>query len=205
MNSSKNESRQTTQILSTINIINLFGWSLVLLTEIASLLLMRLDQEFSFKMLQACLLFLRIIQSFGILDILVGVINSGGVTLSSVMQISSRLIITWFYMNVSAEEINKFQFLVIFCWSLADSTRSLYYLVKDSSVTGWLGYNLFIILYPFGLFGEIFVIETYKTNVYVTYFLQTSYIIGFFYLYTYMLKNRRNYYKRKENKSDKTD
>ena len=56
-------------------------------------------------------------------------------------------------------------FLMVLMWSFADTNRYLYYIFKNET-SAMLRYNLFIILYPIGVVGEMFVINDYiKRNV----------------------------------------
>jgi hypothetical protein len=93
--------------------------------------------------------------------------------------------------------------VVAITWSLADINRYLYYLFKDNPLTGMLRYNSFILLYPFGVFGEIMVINDFiKRHAEVLLDWQINAIrvsqglivLGMVFLYVYMLKMRKRYY-----------
>jgi very-long-chain (3R)-3-hydroxyacyl-CoA dehydratase len=45
-------------------------------------------------------------------------------------------------------------------WSIADIVRNVYYINK-SDTAAFLRYNLFIVLYPIGVYGEMRVINDY--------------------------------------------
>lgn len=46
-------------------------------------------------------------------------------------------------------------------WSLAEIIRFSYYLFKDISICKTLRYNAFMILYPFGILGELRLVNSY--------------------------------------------
>ena len=91
--------------------------------------------------------------------------------------------------------------MVTMVWSMAQVNRYLYYLFKQSSITGFLRYNGFLILYPLGAVAETLVFNNYferhpdLTNLY--YYILRSIngmiIIGVVLLYIYMLKARAKY------------
>ena len=91
--------------------------------------------------------------------------------------------------------------MVTMVWSMAEVNRYLYYLFKQSSITGFLRYNGFLVLYPLGGVAETLVFNNYferhpdLINVYY-YSLRAvngMIIIGVVLLYIYMLKARAKF------------
>ena len=92
------------------------------------------------------------------------------------------------------------------CWSIADITRYCYYLIKvDGMVI--LHYNLFIILYPIGVYAEMRVINDYirrhaatLTIDEISYIrmIQGAIILGTVFLYLHMLKMRAKHMRKVE-------
>ena len=100
-------------------------------------------------------------------------------------------------------------------WAIADCNRYIYYAFKNDLTAG-LRYNLFIILYPAGVTGEMFVINDYiKRNAdwlelqHINFirFVQGSIIVGMLMLYVYMLSSRSKYYRnlRKQREAEKVE
>lgn len=50
----------------------------------------------------------------------------------------------------------------VIAWSLAEVIRFSYYLMKTNATLKWLRYTAFVVLYPFGIVGEIRLVERYK-------------------------------------------
>ncbi|KAM3182450.1 hypothetical protein ACTXT7_012348 [Hymenolepis weldensis] len=81
--------------------------------------------------------------------------------MTTAIQIASRLLILWgvLYMYSAVKVHVNFNKMMFVSWCLADITRYLYYLVnifiKPPRLLTILRYNLFLILYPTGITGEI--------------------------------------------------
>ena len=142
---------------------------------------------------------------FDILLILIG--KSKGSFLSSLAQIAGRMIVA--YIFISKETERAYFFLMVLMWSFADANRYLYYIFKNETSAS-MRYNLFIVLYPVGVTGEMLVINNYiKRNVEqltidhinMIRIVQLGIIIGMVFLYCYMLSCRSKYYRslKKEN------
>jgi very-long-chain (3R)-3-hydroxyacyl-CoA dehydratase len=82
--------------------------------------------------------------------------------LPSAMQLGSRVFIIW---KVSLPMKTRHQpfGLMLLCWYIADSLRFGYYLNKQSHLLKILRYNGFVILYPVGVFCELYLI--YSTAI----------------------------------------
>jgi very-long-chain (3R)-3-hydroxyacyl-CoA dehydratase len=199
-------------IVLTINFINFFIWMLVLISLLFTLLFRNLNLDIQDntdkKLLTMCFIFLKIVQTLQISDIILAYFKlSGTSTFSSLMQISSRLLTVYVFLNQNLPFC--LIFLTLFPWSVGDATRSLYYIFKDNYLVGFLRYNLFLVLYPIGVTGEVFVMEEYLKNMkhdvmifYTVRTIQCLFILGFCYLYKNLLRNRKKFMSTPENKSE---
>ena len=90
------------------------------------------------------------IQGFQILDIVMVLIGkSKGSLFGSIAQITGRLVVAWYFIE---PETNKNSFAaMVTMWAIADSVRYSYYLTKNE-IIAFLRYNLFLILYPTGVY-----------------------------------------------------
>ncbi|KAI5959958.1 uncharacterized protein KGF55_005190 [Candida pseudojiufengensis] len=145
-----------------------------------------------------------IIQSFAIFEIInsaIGLVKSPIFT--TVTQVFSRLLIVWgihqFIPNSPANYHWSYITLLL-SWSITEIIRYSYYaqnLRNDvPDWLTWLRYSTFYILYPTGVFSEIYQILLSLNNVgyYYQLFLKiilVTYIPGFYMLYTYMIKQRK--------------
>lgn len=83
------------------------------------------------------------------------------------MQVASRIFLTWgVCLTLLRKEVatSKVYFLMVLCWSLAESVRFIYYLftARNNRVPKnviWCRYNFFLILYPVGAFCEAILIK----------------------------------------------
>jgi very-long-chain (3R)-3-hydroxyacyl-CoA dehydratase len=88
-------------------------------------------------------------------------------------------------------------------WSIADINRYLYYIFKNNSITGFLRYNGFLVLYPLGGVAEMIVINNYiarhpdlnEIYIYIIRAIQAMILAGIVILYSHMLKARKKYMK----------
>ena len=134
-----------------VNLINLTGWTF-LLVHIELELLFNLQEYYSSPISPTTLMVLRavqLLQAFDIVLMLVGI--SKGNIVASFFQIIGRNFVTLFVMEEDGDRM-RFAAIVII-WSIADVNRYLYYLFKNNSITGFLRYNSFLILYPLGAVG----------------------------------------------------
>jgi len=82
-------------------------------------------------------------------------------------------------------------------WSIGDTVRPLYNLIKDNYTLAWLRYTLFMINYPIGASGEVILMELrlkeddFKQFEYPIRVLQVLTMLGMIYLYTYLLSQRK--------------
>lgn len=131
--------------------------------------------------------------------------------LSTVMQIASRLFVVWlpaYWMELG--EVTPLGYsLIAIAWTLSDLTRYIYYvcglLGRTPYVITWLRYTLFLVLYPMGTLGEMYLIS--KASVafaelgvwyrWIMLAILAVYPFGFLFMYTHMLKQRSKHLKRR--------
>ena len=105
------------------------------------------------------------VQSSAILEVfhsLLGLVRSP--LLPTILQVGSRLFCLWIYMVPSNGANGHWSlYLCVASWALVEIPRYLFYCAAVStpgkpvnSLLFWLRYNLFIILYPSGISGELF-------------------------------------------------
>jgi very-long-chain (3R)-3-hydroxyacyl-CoA dehydratase len=192
----------TRTFLTFFNVFQIVGWTLTLIQVLLYL------KEGRFKMeglddFEVCLLTARITQIMQIGEIIFPLLKlSPGSPFMSFIQIASRIIIVFAFLDKTTSPF--IAGLILIPWSLADSVRAAFYIFKNNKILLHLRYNLFIVLYPLGVMGEILAIEDkihYWRNYYFwlrTYQIAT--VCGLAFLYMYLLKARAKVYKR-ENKS----
>ncbi len=121
-----------------------------------------------------------------LIDILLVLIKiSKGNLLITTMQVSSRLLITFCFV----EEMNIYSNSLAIVWALSEFVRYPYYIFPNSKILKWLRYNSFIILYPIGMFLEA--VHIYFNNIPYTNILILLYPLFGPKMYLHML-NQRN-------------
>ncbi|CUM55165.1 uncharacterized protein AC631_03717 [Debaryomyces fabryi] len=135
---------------------------------------------------------------------LLGIVKSSIPTV--LLQFLARLLITIGISYYVPESEGNFHFMsyitLSLAWSVTEVIRYSFFsakLVKNDIPYGllWLRYSTFFILYPAGLFSELYVVYLSLDSVrgYAYYwfliFALTMYIPGFFVLYGYMIKQRK--------------
>lgn len=123
-----------------------------------------------------------------------------------ILQFAARLLITVGITYYVPSSKGNFHFLsytsLSLAWSLTEIIRYGFYLVKLVKkdypyILLWLRYSAFFILYPVGLFSELYVVyltlEAVEGTRYYWFliFALCMYIPGFFKLYGYMIKQRK--------------
>jgi len=140
--------------------------------------------------------------------------------MSAFMQVSSRLLLVWGILHYSPESRTQFGFgLMVLSWATTEIPRYLFYsinVLNSSSVPSiltWLRYSTFLILYPTGITGELLciwnslpffkkhpdVLSVYmpnRLNFELTYtgflyFILALYVPGSWFMYTYMMTQRK--------------
>lgn len=134
--------------------------------------------------------------------------------LTTIMQVASRLLLVWgidhLYPHITSSSA-AFGTMVT-AWSITEILRYSYYAINLQRVVPevlmWLRYTLFYVLYPLGAGSECWLIwlsldEAKKTNPLYKLILQVIlviYIPGFYFLYTYMIAQRKKMFKRQGKK-----
>lgn len=143
---------------------------------------------------------------FEVVHSLVGLVPTPLPTL--LLQLTARLLITQgisYKLPQSAGNYSWGYALLSFVWSVSDLIKYAFYFAKLFSRKGqsvpagltWLRYSAFIVLYPLGLVGELHTVylslEAAQGSGYYWFliFALVNYIPGFFFLYGYMLKQRK--------------
>lgn len=178
------------------NIIQLVGWIIVYSFMILSFL-----KNNDLTLMQNCLEALRIMQTTQILEIVFaisGITNTG--LFASFTQVGARILNTFWIYNIDTNYYIIVMTLV--AWCTTEVIRSLFYLNKNSVVLSGMRYNGFIVLYPLGVTGELMAFEDYLTKYPDWYYIirptQLAFLIGFYFLYTYMWKQRGKFYKKQQ-------
>jgi very-long-chain (3R)-3-hydroxyacyl-CoA dehydratase len=171
------------------NFTQIFLWGNVFYKTLTILLL---DNSSKSDDIETILTSLRLVQTLQLFDILFNVLKvTSGSLFGSMAQVLARLIVTWCILD----ENTPFKTLaaVLIPWSISDIVRYSFYL-SHNKLTGFLRYNLFLVLYPAGVIGELLSIED-KIKVYGSYLrvLQATIVFGLIFLYQMMLNNRKRY------------
>lgn len=182
------------------NIVNVAGW-----TTLLALLHYKFSSDplhFPQEDLHLEVTILKAVQCFQIMDIILILIGySKGSIFGSIAQITGRLVVALYFVE---EGTDRYSFLLMATmWAIADITRYLHYLVKSATTT-FFRYNLFIVLYPVGVFGEMRVINDYIKRhisdlsleaINIIRIVQVAIVIGMLFLYAYMFRMRSKNYK----------
>lgn len=158
------------------------------------------------------------VQTSAVLEILhvaLGLVQSP--LLTTIMQVFSRLLLVWGidYLFPYITRTSGAYVSMVIAWSITEVLRYAYYAInlqgQVPDVLMWLRYTLFYVLYPIGAGSECWLIylsldEAYRLHPFYKYFLQAilvTYIPGFYFLYTYMIKQRKRMFKRQGKKAVK--
>lgn len=159
--------------------------------------------------------FLLWVQTSALLEVLhvaLGLVPSPLFT--TLMQVASRLVLVWgidfLFPHITS---NSFGFVtMVTAWSITEILRYSYYAINLQGdvpeALMWLRYSLFYVLYPLGAGSECWLVylslgEARKLNGMYALALQgllLTYIPGFYFLYTYMIKQRKKMFKRQGKK-----
>ncbi|XP_057188355.1 very-long-chain (3R)-3-hydroxyacyl-CoA dehydratase 1 [Triplophysa rosa] len=161
---------------------------------------------------------LKFFQTFALLEIghcAIGIVRTSVIVTG--VQVSSRIFMVWFITN-SIRQIQNEESVVLFVvvWTLTEITRYSFYTFKLLNhlpyFIKWARYNLFIVMYPLGVIGELMTIygalpyvrrsgmyslrlpNKYNVSFDYYYFLiivMLSYIPLFPQLFLHMLRQRR--------------
>lgn len=199
-------------IVDSFNLFQFFGWLLCLNLFLLHVLLkyaLRRDDESTNNILSMSITVLKITQTIQIFEVVLAALKLGGSSvLTTSVQILSRLLVIYIFLYKDTPLINLVLFLIP--WCIADSTRALFYVQKDTKLLGLLRYNLFIVMYPVGVTGEVLLIEkSLIQNKLLDYYYfirlyQITTVVGLVFLYTYLLQQRKKFYKKLKEDEIKT-
>ena len=154
------------------NVLNVLGWSYVLVNTLTSKLNNDTPLELWGK-IGTALTYTQTLAGMEILHSLFGLVRSP--LMGTFIQVMSRLLIIWCYM-VPAEACHEHWslYLMVLSWCFIEVVRYSFYawnIVVDGNVQKvpytlfWLRYNLFQILYPTGITGEL--VQMYVAMPYI--------------------------------------
>lgn len=145
---------------------------------------------------------LKLIQLLQVADfILILTKQTQGSAVGCFFQLLGRNVVSLYFLSSDSHPAKLLP--MSWAWAIADCLRYLYYLNKENKWLGHLRYNAFIILYPYGVYHEMLVINDYikrtaetipDLEIFLIRFVQLAIIIGMCSLYVYMLKSRKKYY-----------
>lgn len=155
---------------------------------------------------------LQITQSLALLEIahsILGVVKSP--LLSSLMQVMSRIVLLWGFTSPIAAAHNSWTvYLMVASWSTVEVPRYLFYAMnlyveKIPSPLFALRYNMFYVLYPTGISGELLQVVVSLSTLrytslgwfYFAFFTLLIYVPGAPYMYTHMMKQRKGAYEKR--------
>jgi hypothetical protein len=183
-----------------------FGWALTLNLLLLHFFLKIINADNQGKIFNSTIFLLRFTQCVGVMELIFSYLRiSSSSVFTTFLQLMSRLLVCIVFLskNDSAATVSFF----LIPWSIADSTRLLYYVYKESILLGKLRYNLFLILYPVGCVGEIRLMEQRINELnegdnlyYLIRFVQVVFFFGLIVLYCHLLKQRKKFYKNNNEK-----
>ncbi|KAM3130014.1 hypothetical protein pb186bvf_017910 [Paramecium bursaria] len=173
--------------------LQLIGWSLILALSIYHSYEYQFEISVNPSQLLQIVAIMQISQIGDLIFILLRI--TSGSLLSTGLQLTGRLVVALYFMDPSLCYCSQRNALIP--WSIAEIIRFSYYLSKENQVLKFFRYNAFIVLYPFGIIGELRTINRFielnkddQNKVYFSRAVQAILIIGLFVLYSYMLKLR---------------
>lgn len=159
--------------------------------------------------------FLLWVQTSAILEVVhvaLGLVPSP--LLTTMIQVASRLVLVWGidYLFPHITPHSAAFASMVTAWSITEILRYSYYAINLQGdvpkLLMWLRYSLFYILYPLGAGSEAWLVylsldEARKLSPAYALFLKgllVTYPPGFYFLYTYMIKQRKKMFKRQGKK-----
>lgn len=151
--------------------------------------------------------FTKWVQTLAVLEVvhsILGLVRSPIMT--TVMQISSRLLLTWGVVDLFPDCAQSLAFsTMVLAWSVTEVIRYSYYALNIRNngyvpkFLTWLRYNTFFVLYPLGAGSEMFLAfkslkeaqQWYPMYATALRVILAIYIPGFYVMYTHMIKQRR--------------
>ncbi len=199
--------RKCLSLVNFFNALQFFTWLITFFSIISVVVSSQVPilQIHTMDLLKYSVIFVRIAQTVQISEFIFSLCGcTGNNPLLPFSQIAARLITTYF----AIDENNPIWILagILIPWSIADSIRSLFNLVKNNYTLTWLRYSLFMILYPIGGSSEVLLFEHrlkepgFKEYEYAIRLFQVTIIIGIIAIYSILLSERK---KRLKGEGDK--
>ena len=141
-----------TMYLFLYNVIQWFGWILILTDRIANHDVPELSGTGV-----VCLYIFQSLAVMEILHSLVGLVRANPMT--TIVQVASRLqlLLVYYYVEEARESSGLLPMIV--AWGLVEIVRYLYLALNMFGISPrwltWLRYSLFYVLYPLGVYGEM--------------------------------------------------
>lgn len=141
--------------------INYLSWSILFYHFIIEAKSLQIDNRRLWNRIQPTLYIFQTIQLVEVYHCVIGLVPSSPVV--TFQQIFTKLMIIWGIACPFSTPKESFGILMVTgCWSIAEITRYLYYSLNILNavpyVLTWCRYSFFIILYPFGVMGELLII-----------------------------------------------
>ncbi|WLF81554.1 hypothetical protein PVL30_005352 [Lodderomyces elongisporus] len=190
---------QPNKWLVVYNSISASLWSIVFFNTV--FLASSLGQPFVFEKTNYLNTWIQTLAIVEIFNSLLGLVKSPLFT--TVTQVFSRLLLVWGihqYLPFSPANYHWCYITLCLSWSITEIIRYSYYAQNlRGSVPHWLTwlrYTTFYVLYPTGVFSEVYqiILSLPTAGFYYGWFLRVilvTYIPGFYMLYTYMIKQRK--------------
>ncbi|RLV89673.1 Very-long-chain [Spathaspora sp. JA1] len=193
--------------LIAYNSISASLWSLVLFNTV--FLTFTLGQPYVFQKINFSTTLIQTLAIIEIVNSAIGLVKSPLFT--TVTQVFSRLLIVWgIHQLLPSSPANFHWCFITLClsWSITEIIRYSYYAsnlkggatVIPNKYLTWLRYSTFYVLYPTGVFSEVYsvVLSLNEAKLVVGSWyawllrvILVVYIPGFYMLYTYMIKQRK--------------
>ncbi|KAG5439433.1 hypothetical protein PCANB_002007 [Pneumocystis canis] len=196
--------RSSLNYLFFYNIFSCFGWIAIFLYTFF------IQQNKSIKHYYQAFSLLKYVQTCAVLEIFHTILDiTSSPIITTIMQVSSRLLLCWCVINTYPELIikNSAFFSMSYAWSITEIVRYAYYASnlkkKAPFLLLWFRYNLFFILYPLGTSSEVWLIwklllhisNTHPTYSFILKAILIIYIPGFYIMYTHMISQRNKWIK----------
>jgi hypothetical protein len=156
---------------------------------------------------------LQVTQTLAVLEVLHSILRLvPSPVVSTFLQVTSRIVLVWGFTSVSLVARSHWSlYLMVGSWALVEVPRYAFYAINliTSKVPGplfWLRYNLFAILYPTGITGEV--LQVLKTmpmlkDISLVYWYSAllwllSYVPGAPFMYSHMIVQRKKAFEKRK-------
>lgn len=136
----------------------LFSWSYTLCQFLVEAKSLDFNSHRLWSNIRSPLLVFQTVQLVEVLHCIIGLVPSN--PFITFIQIITKVLIIWGIVTPFSSPKNSIGiFLMIGCWSVAEITRYLYYVLNILNripyILTWCRYSFFLILYPVGVTGEL--------------------------------------------------